>query len=367
MSALPQGAAPLVGFAARLRRAGFAVAPDQTVAFLQAVELLGPRGIGDIHAAALATLAPPPDRRALFEALFRAHFLGQTIAADAAEGDEDEVTVHDAAEGRMEPPEAEETEEAGAEAAAAEVLSVRRFDPFGEAETLRRFARAAPGRLPRRRSRRRRLDRRGDRVAMHKALRDAVRRDGELMELPRLRRRAQQRRILLLIDISGSMKGGTEGVLRVAHALTRGAERVETFTFGTRLTRVTRALRLRAREQALEAAAALAPDWDGGTRIGDALGAFLAVPRFAGFARGAWVVVLSDGLERGDPAAMVDAVRRLSRLAWRFDWLTPLAADPGYAPRTEALSSALPWIDRLGDGSRTERICAHLLDAGSTA
>ncbi|NJM84575.1 MAG: VWA domain-containing protein, partial [Tabrizicola sp.] len=97
------------------------------------------------------------------------------------------------------------------------------------------------------------------------------------------------------------------------------------------------------------------------TRIGEALAAYLAVPRYAGFARGAAVVVLSDGLERGDPGVMVDAVRRLARMAWRLDWLSPLAADPGYRPATAALSQVLPVLTHLGDGSTTEAIAAHIL------
>ena len=92
----------------------------------------------------------------------------------------------------------------------------------------------------------------------------------------------------------------------------------------------------------------LVSDWDGGTRIGDALQAFLAVPRFAGYARGAVVLILSDGLERGDPKAMTDAVKRLAARAWHLSWMTPLAADPGYRPETAALKSILPHDRRAG-------------------
>jgi uncharacterized protein with von Willebrand factor type A (vWA) domain len=102
-------------------------------------------------------------------------------------------------------------------------------------------------------------------------------------------------------------------------------------------------------------------DIDGGTRIGDALAAYLAVPRYAGFVRGAAVIVLSDGLERGTPDAMIDAVRRLSRSAWRLDWLTPLAADPDYEPRTEGLAQVLPILDHLGDGASTAAVTNHIL------
>ena len=158
------------------------------------------------------------------------------------------------------------------------------------------------------------------------------------------------------------MKARTDAHLRFAHALVRAADRIEVFTIGTRLTRVTRALRLRNRERALATASGLVSDWDGGTRIGDALQAFLAVPRFAGAARGAVVLILSDGLERGDPKAMTDAVKRLAARAWHLSWMTPLAADPGYRPETAALKSILPHLDTLADAGSTERLCHHVLN-----
>ena len=192
-------------------------------------------------------------------------------------------------------------------------------------------------------------------------MRDAVKRDGEILSLPKLRRNVSQRRILLAIDVSGSMKAHTDDSLRFAHALARVSDRIEVFTVGTRLTRVTRAMRLVNRDQALSAAAATVADWDGGTRIGDALQAFLSVPRFASFARGSLVLIVSDGLERGDHAAMTQAVQTLSRLAWRILWLTPLAADAGFAPRTAAMQSILPYVDAIGDGSSLERLCHSVL------
>ncbi len=230
---------------------------------------------------------------------------------------------------------------------------------------LRRFARAAPAHLPRRPGHRRMRARRGEYFDTRRTLREAVRNDGDVMQLRRLKRRMRQRRILLLIDVSGSMKERTEQHLRIAHALAHAVERIEVFTFGTRLTRVTRAMRLQNREQALAATSNIVSDWDGGTRIGDALRAFLSVPRFAGYSRGAVVLILSDGLERGDPAAMREAVTRLSRLAWRVSWLTPLAADPNFTPQTEGLKAILPLVDDLVDGSSVGAVCAHVLNLES--
>ncbi|ORE92228.1 hypothetical protein ATO13_17899 [Stappia sp. 22II-S9-Z10] len=362
---LPDGARPFVTFAARLRRHGFPVAPEQTQSFVAAVGLLGPRRMADIHAAAVATLAPPPDRRAEFDALYRAHFLGQTLAAATTSDEEPEVTEPD--EGPPELVEPEEMTEAGGEATGAEVLAGRAFADLSEAEALRRFRRAAPARLPRRTSRRLAPSRRGGRPDMRRALRDAVRRDGEVVHLPRLKRRTRQRRVLLLIDVSGSMAAQTDAALRFAHTLARSAERAEIFTLGTRLTRITRPMHRRNQAAALAATSAAVADWDGGTRLGDALAAFLAVPRFAGFARGAAVVVLSDGLERGEPDVLIGAMERLSRLAWAVMWLTPLAADPNYEPRTAALMEIRPMLAHLGDGSSPSRIAAQILDLSRAA
>jgi len=111
----------------------------------------------------------------------------------------------------------------------------------------------------------------------------------------------------------------------------------------------------------------LVADFDGGTRIGGALQAYLSVPRYAGFARGAAVVILSDGLERGEPDEMVASTRKLSRLAWRLSWLTPLAADSEYRPETEGLKQALPYIDQLVDGHSTKSMCDHVLQLARTA
>ena len=175
---------------------------------------------------------------------------------------------------------------------------------------------------------------------------------GETLRLLRQARQVRPRRMLLLVDVSGSMKAQSETVLRFAQALTRARSRVETFTFGTRLTRVTAALGRRDGEAALARLAAEVSDFDGGTRIGEALETFLGTLTNAGLARGAVVLVVSDGLERGDPGAMVAAVRRLARLAHRLVWVSPLAADPRYRPVTRAMAGVLPELDALVDGGQ---------------
>jgi hypothetical protein len=362
---LPRAARTFVSFVALLRANGFAIAPEQTTAFLEAIALLGPREPEDIRQAGLATLAPPPERRAAYDLLFRIHFLG---GEEFHSGEsEDEETVRLQEEGRDdEPLLADEVNESGAMAARAEALTERRLSPGGSTDALRRLAREAPTRLPRRRGHRRMRARRGPWADLRRTLRESARNDGEVMRLGRLKRRARPRKMLLLIDVSGSMKARSEDNLRLAHTLVQAMPNVEVFTFGTRLTHLTRALRLKRREQALAAAAHLVSDWDGGTRIGDALQAFLAVPRFGSYARGAAVAILSDGLERGDLSNLRDAVTKLSRRAWRLSWLTPLAVGSGFVPQTEALIAIRRFVDDMVDGGSSAAVVSHLLSIGQT-
>ncbi|WP_299969647.1 VWA domain-containing protein [uncultured Roseobacter sp.] len=356
----PRALDPFLRFAQALRGAGYPVSPDQTTDFIASVGLLGPRDMTDIYRSGRALFAIQPERVAEYDALFRAVFLDQVIQAPADGDDEDEL---DAYEPRSEHVEVEaDTDDSpiGAEPTGAEKLSQRQLSRGGS-EALHRLLREGARALPRRMSYRRRRAKNGDRMDMRRTLREAAKRDGEVIRLLQTRRVMRQRRVVVLIDVSGSMKERSEDLLRLAHAVVQTADRAEVFTLGTRLTRITQSLKPDDPAQALSRASQAIADFDGGTRIGDALGAYLAVPRYAGFARGAAVIVLSDGLERGDPAAMIDAVRRLSRTAWRVDWLTPLAADPDYLPRTEGLSAVLPVLDHLGDGDSIAAVTDHIL------
>ena len=361
---LPRAVEIFVSFVTLLRLNGFAVAPEQTVAFLAAIELLGPNSLDDIRRAGLATLAPPPERHATYDVLFDIHFLGHE-ASDQPSGEEEEVVrLQEEGRGSDEPLFAEEQNESGLAATRAEALVARRFATRATGDALRRLAREAAARLPRRRGHRRMRARRGAFADLRRTLRESVRHDGEVMRLRRLKRRPRPRKLLVLIDVSGSMKARTEDNMRLAHALVQAAPNVEVFTLGTRLTRVSRALRLKRREQALAAAAHVVSDWDGGTRIGEALKAFLAVPRFSTYARGAAVFVISDGLERGDPSALRDAAEKLSLRSWRLSWLTPLASGPAFRPQTEALMAIEPFVDDMVAGGSDMAIVEHILSLG---
>lgn len=356
---------PLFAFAATLRGAGFPVAPDQTQGFIAAVGVLGPRGIDDVYQAALALFAIPPERRDAFDALFQAVFAGQTVAAEA-DSDGDDVDAVEPTGDQTEIDLDEGQEPAGEDATTTERLSQRALADRADT-ALATFLREAPKRLPHRLSYRRAPAKSGDRIDMRRALRLAARQEGEVFSLPQTRRKTRQRKIVVLIDVSGSMKERSDANLRFAHGLVQVAARAEVFTLATRLTRLTPALAPSDPAAALLRTGQTLSDLDGGTRIGDALTAFLSVPRYAGFARGALVVVLSDGLETGDPAAMADATARLSRLAWRLHWLTPLAADPDYRPVTAGMQAILPVLDDLQDGASIPAICTHLLNLARAA
>jgi uncharacterized protein with von Willebrand factor type A (vWA) domain len=364
---LPRAAALLVDFTRLLRQHGFPLAHEQVVMFLGAVHLLGPRDIESIRRAAHATLAPAPDRQVEFDALFHAFFFEEAAVASAAKSlPEEDAPVKERGSNEDEPPELKDANNSGKAATAKESLSLRQFDVGQDDAAIGSLKKKAPRALPRRLGFRKVSDKKGHSLDLRRSMRRIVEHDGDIIRLMRARRWKLQRPIVLLIDISGSMKTHTQDYLRYAHALTQVADKVETFTFGTRLTRITRALACRDVTRALERASALVDDWDGGTRIGAALQVFIGNPRYASMLRGAVVLVLSDGLERGGHAQMREAVQRISRRAWYLGWLTPLAADPRFRPKTAALKDILVHLDRLGNGGSIAGLVDHTLTLGSS-
>ena len=364
MTDLPAAAAVLIGFARAMRRAGFPVAPEQEITFLRGVTLLGPRSIEAIHLAARATLGPPPDRRDEFDTLFQSYFWGDGALIAGPSDDEEPPIADDAAPAEL--PAAEPETGSGGELASAEHRQGSRTFA-NQTRHLDHFARTVASALPARRSFRTMRTPNHGLPDLRRSLREIVAADGDVPNLLLRKRRAVRRRLLLLIDISGSMHLHTEDYLKLAHAAVRGAPETEVFTFGTGLTRITAALRLRDQSAALARAAGLVDDWDGGTRIGPALLAFLSVPRFAAYARGAAVLILTDGLERGSPVEMELAFRRLAARAFRLSLCTPLAADPHYQPRTVAIAAVLPIIDDLVSGASIPELTRFILSLARPA
>jgi uncharacterized protein with von Willebrand factor type A (vWA) domain len=234
-----------------------------------------------------------------------------------------------------------------------EVIRGKRFDALepGELAQLYRLMSELTLATPRRRTRRREPFRHGAKIDMRRTLRASLRTGGEPIRLARRRRRVVRRRLVLLCDISGSMEPYARAYLQfVTCAAASSPDRNEAFAFATRLTRLTRALHSRNPERAIQQAAATAPDWSSGTRIGEALKTFNDRHGRRGMARGAVVVILSDGWERGDPGLVGQEMQRLARLAYRIVWVNPRAAARGFSPQAGGMAAALPYCDALVSG-----------------
>jgi uncharacterized protein with von Willebrand factor type A (vWA) domain len=244
-----------------------------------------------------------------------------------------------------------------------EVIGAKRFDALDADELARLYAlmRRLSLLTPERLTRRRHAARHGARVDLRRTLRASLRTGGEPIRLARRRRRVQRRRLVLLCDISGSMEPYARAYLQfLTCAAGAPGSRNEAFVFATRLTRLTRALRgaggRGSPELAIARAASTAPDWSSGTRIGDALKTFNDRHGRRGMARGAIVVILSDGWERGDPSLVGSEMERLARLAHRIVWVNPRVAAAGFSPRVGGMAAALPHCDVLLSGHNLESL-----------
>lgn len=341
----------LAGFPGALREAGLAVDPQRAATFLAATRAVPLRSLADLSRAGRVTLVGSHEDFAAYDAVFKAWFADDPLPEIMEAPDEEQAppvnrrdrdAVRDILEG----------EAAGKRASVDEALGRKAFGRASDADlaTLARLKRSL-GLLPTLEARKFVPFERGPRIDMARTARAARRTAGETLRLYKKMRPERPRRLLLLVDVSGSMKAHSEATLRFAQLLTRARPKVETFCFGTRLSRVTATLRHRLPDEALARLAGLVFDFDGGTRIGASLEQFLSVSRHAALVRGAVTLVFSDGLERGDPAAVIHAVDRLARLSHRLIWVTPLAADPAYRPLTRAMAGILPVLDAVANGN----------------
>jgi uncharacterized protein with von Willebrand factor type A (vWA) domain len=346
----------LVGFARTLRHAGLAATPDRVQAMLRAADALELAEPAGAYWAGRLTLCGEPDDIPRYDAAFAAYFrtrgglprlpapLRPAVTRVSAPFD-----TGDGGGGAAESPEAEVTVLSASDAEVLRQRDISALSTVERDEVRRLLALLAPGTAPRP-SRRYRPAGRGT-VDSAGTVRAILRHAGEPGPLARRRRRNKPRRLVLLLDVSGSMAPYADALLRFGHAaVRRRPSRTEVFTVGTRLTRVTRALRHRDPDAALRAAGAAIPDWNGGTRLGDGLRAFLDRWGQRGTARGAVVVLCSDGWERGDPAQLGAQCARLSRLAYRLVWVNPHRGKPGYAPLAAGMAAALPYLDEFVAG-----------------
>jgi uncharacterized protein len=348
-------AGSVVGFARTLRAAGVDASPDRVHAFVVALDELGAASSAGVYWAGRLTFCADPDDLDRYDRVFAAFFDGVAVSgvgrvrrevrmgtealgstAAAGEADEDAPTVTTVTR----------------QASARELLrhrDVTLLDARERAELHRLLAACS---LPpeTRRSRRRVPAARGA-VDRRRTVRRMLQAGGEPGPLRRAAHRPTPRRVVLLVDVSGSMGGYADALLRFAHAATRGrAATTEVFTLGTRLTRITEELTHRDPDTAMRAVSAAIPDWSGGTRLADTLREFLDRWGQRGLARGAVVVVLSDGWETGDATALGEQVARLARLAHRVVWANPRAGRAGFEPTAAGMAAALPYCDQLVEG-----------------
>jgi hypothetical protein len=337
----------LHGFVRALCDAGVPVDPARRITFLRAVAEATPPDVERMFWTARVTLVSRVQDLAAFDAVFAAWFHGDPppVVASPPQDGSDTASPEPKGDGDLDA--VQWKEGSGRHASPLDLRRRRRFAPAtaDDRERLRELRRALREVLPAIDSRRRRPAKRG-RLDVRRTLRRAS--AGEICVLAWRRRPPRARPVLLLIDVSGSLRAHSADLLRFAHALLAVAPRGEAFTFGTHLTRVTRELRSRDVDAAMDSLSERVLDADGGTRIGAALEQLLADGRSLARARGAVIVVLSDGLERGDPAGMAAAVGRLARLGHRLVWWTPLGRDPAYRPVTRAMAAILPDLDHLG-------------------
>jgi uncharacterized protein with von Willebrand factor type A (vWA) domain len=392
----PRGAAPDVaslaaGLGSALHAAGLPVGPDRCERLARAVTVMAASSVADLHACALATLVSDPSQVNTFEQVFGALFgvappplRGMPTAPPqivSPRGDQDggpspsgtqhgpenwQPGMHIADTGSA-PADDDPESEAGAPgvhrvASAAERLRGRDFNELSgvELRQLVTLMREMALSIPPRRTRRYRRARDGKRPDLRGTLRQARRSGGETIRLARRAPRVRPRRLVVLCDISGSMEPYARALLMLLYCinggqLRGGPSRPEVFSFATRLTRLTPALAAASPDTMLAKAAEAAPDWSGGTRIGAALKEFNDRYGCRGMARGAVVLIISDGWETGDPGLLGAQMARLSRVAYRIVWANPRTQSSRYSPEVGGMAAAWPYCDAV--------VSAHSIDA----
>ena len=345
-----------VAFADALRGAGLAVPPDSSITFVEALALVGLDDPAGWYWAGRATLVHRPEDIETYDRVFASFFTGRgtplvprveqrvTIAVDDPDADEGPDDDGAAADRRPDVTlrfsrhevlgDKDFADYTDAELAEAQALMARLR--FGGA--MRSSRRAVPTRRP------------GGRPDLRRTVRASLRSGGEPVRRRFTERGERPRRVVLLLDVSGSMEPYARALLRFVHAAVVARGRIEAFALGTRLTRMTRELSTRNPDEALRRAADSVVDYAGGTRLGDALGRFNDEWGVRGMARGAIVVVLSDGWDRGEPEVLAEQMQRLARVTHRLVWVNPLKASPGYEPLARGMAAALPHVDTFIEG-----------------
>ncbi len=351
-----------VGFACALRRAGLEVSLTSALLYAEALSVCDVGSSTSLYWAGRAALVHRFEDVSVYDAVFGAYWLGESLgAAPVAAVSVPVILQVDDADAAGDPDEESQSDGDAITLrySATETLTAKDFADYTDAELeearrlMERLRFSGPTRPSRRpepaRSCRGRLD-------VRRTVRAAMRSGGEPMRMHRRVSGRRPRRLVMLLDVSGSMERYARALLRLVHAAVAGRSRVEAFALGTRLTRLTRELSSRDPDRAMRAASDAVPDWSGGTRLGAGLQAFNDEWGCRGMARGSIVVILSDGWDRGDPAEMSEQMQRLRRVANRVVWVNPLKASPGYAPLARGMAAALPYVDDFVEGHNLESL-----------
>jgi uncharacterized protein with von Willebrand factor type A (vWA) domain len=365
-----------VAFSRLLRGSGLDVPVGSVMTFAEALGAVGVERRGSVYWAGRSTLVRRPEDIQVYDRIFSSFWLDRPAVQQLPPAPQEIVVGLDVDddEAGADDDEGESTEvpTITVRYSAREVLRHKDFAAythaeFAEARTLMADLRLA-GEL--RRSRRRRPTKRATgRPDLRRTVRRALRSGGEPVRRAWSAPAERPRRIVLLCDVSGSMEPYARALVRFLHAAVtaRGAGRVEAFALGTRLTRITRELSWRDPDAALADAARAVSDWSGGTRLGDGLREFNDRWGCRGMARGAVVVIMSDGWDRGDPGQLGAEMARLQRVSHRVVWVNPLKAAPGYAPLARGMAAALPYVDDFVEGhslASLEQLAAVVAGSG---
>jgi len=356
----PDVVTTMTGFAGALRIAGVAANRTRLTTCIEAIAQLDAMDIEHVYWASRISLCSERDDLDRFDEVFRTWFGGPAAATSKKDTSTAVIVLRPLTTDSDLSATADDdnTDLLRTTASDTEVLrhhDIATLSLAERAEVHRMIALLAP-RVGTRRTRRRAHGGR-ERIDTGRTVRAMLRDGGEPALLVHDHRRVKPRRLVLLLDVSGSMSPYADSLLRFAHAAVRVAPRsTEAFTAGTRLTRVTRQLRLRDPELALHAAGEAVPDWSGGTRLGESLRAYLDLWGQRGSARQAVVVIASDGWERGDPALLREQMARLARLAHHVIWINPHRGKAGFEPATGGMLAALPYVDDLIAGHSFEAL-----------
>lgn len=367
-----RGIERLVGFGRLLRARDLPVGTGRILAFCRAVAALGRFDRDSLYLAGRLTMVARRQDFAVYDDAFQqwfpqardrllAELAGWTPNAREADQEIDLLVGEALSEEEADTGEGDEVDErvtVGLVASGAEVLRAKSFEDLSEAE--RHDADAAIRRLavmlPLRRARRYRAAPRGRRFDLRRTVRASLRTQGEPFRRAWRNRRSKRRPLVLLLDVSGSMSSYSRALLQFGFAAVRAGQSVEVFAFGTRLTRLTRALRRSEPDVALRQVADSVIDWEGGTRIGASLKELLDRYGQQAWMRGSVVVLCSDGLERGDPVMLAAQMARLGRVAHRLVWVNPLKGSPRYQPLARGMAAALPHVDSFLPGHNLQSL-----------